>query len=157
MWLLRKLERLARMRWSLSSSAITTTVSKPHSPPAPMRLSIKLRRGIVWSKACGPPPRAYRLTDKPPFSFIDFLSNSCNNINAHDWLPPSAHQGHFFHKPPSPREASRKDKSDISSSYLGEVSLSDRGGQFYGGSHTEKYCPKAKEMRFLLRQLPCIM
>ncbi len=60
---LEELRRPARLHWSLSSSAIWTPVSKPHSPPVPMRLSVKVRRLSVWLTACEPSPRAFLSID----------------------------------------------------------------------------------------------
>jgi len=56
-------ERPARPRWSLSSSAIWTPVSKPPSLPAPTRLSVKVKRPSVWPSACGQLPPAFVLDD----------------------------------------------------------------------------------------------
>ena len=52
--LLMNSERLAQPRWSLSSSAISTPVSKLHSPLALMRLSVKVSCRTVWPNACEP-------------------------------------------------------------------------------------------------------
>ena len=49
---LKNFARPARPRWSLFSSAIWTPVSKPHFLPAPMHLSVKVRRLNVWLNAC---------------------------------------------------------------------------------------------------------
>ena len=65
-------ERPARPRWSLSSSAIWTPVNKPHSRPAPMRLSVKVRRRSVWPNACESSPQ--RL----------FLANDATWLNERD-------------------------------------------------------------------------
>ena len=66
MQLLMNFERPARLRWSLSSSAIWMPVSKPHSLPAPMHLSVKVRRPNVWLNACEPSPRAFATSMMPP-------------------------------------------------------------------------------------------
>jgi len=58
-----KSEGLARPRWSLSSSAIWTPVSKPRCPRVPMRLSVKVRCPSVWRNAYAPLPQAFVLDD----------------------------------------------------------------------------------------------
>jgi uncharacterized protein YjbJ (UPF0337 family) len=54
---------LARLHWSLFSSATWTPVSKPRFRLAPTHLSVKVRRPSVWQSVYVPLPQALGLDD----------------------------------------------------------------------------------------------
>jgi predicted transcriptional regulator len=49
----------ATVRNELAELTEMGMLRQPHSPPAPMRLSVKVRRLSVWPNACVPSPRAF--------------------------------------------------------------------------------------------------